>query len=182
MQLLISYQPVVRRLWQCGGAAALLAVLAGCAVVPGAAGSGSGTLARGSAIALAAEAEAAGPGDALIRRALVQQLSARGFVLTADAPMTVHVGLAIRDPGVGFTSGGQAGGDGSVATGAAPVYRGNDLSLCREQAVRLSLAIYRVGADAPAFTSAAEDVVCGALTASKAALLVDTALRPMASD
>lgn len=168
--------------WRRGGALALLLVtLPGCAVVPGAAGSGSGALVAGSTLALPAEQANAGPADAMIRRALVQQLNSKGFVVAADAAMKLHFGLAVRDPAIGFTLDDAVPDERPVAAGEAPAYRNAGVSLCRDEVVRLSIAIYRTGAVAPAFSSAAEDMVCGTLTAGKAALLVDTALRPLAS-
>lgn len=159
----------------------LLPALTGCAVVPGAAGSGSGTLIAGTRLALSADAPDAGPTDALIRRVLAAQLNAKGFVVTADAPSKLHFGLARRDIGIRFGAGEGAKGDAVVATGEAPAYRGNDVLLCRAETVRLSVAIHSSGASIPAFSSAAEDVVCGTLSAGKIALLVDTALSPLGS-
>lgn len=155
-------------------ACAIFAALGGCAVVPGAAGSGAGSVASGGEVAILAEADGTAI-NPLVRAALVQQLQARGMVLADDAPLRLVFAYAERDPGIGFA----ASGRDTVAVGSAPAYRKSPVTLCREKVVRLSVAIIRSDTGKPSYSGVAEDVICGDLSGGKATILAGTALKAL---
>ena len=145
-------------LYQASMIALMAATLLGaCAIIPGPAGSGTGSVSAINRVTFGDGPERPGE-QTLAVEAVRKVLERRGYQVVPDADFRVDVGLAKRAVEVGFRVE-PSSADRGATFEAKPEDR--RLDLCREHVFRLSLAIMDRRNGAIVYRGTAEEVRCG---------------------
>ena len=154
--------------------AVVMLLLAGCAIVPGPRGTGSGRISPGSAIAIAQSGNVAGAIQFAAIDAVRQVMLGQGYQISSQANLIADVGFAVRERSVGFS--------GASAQSQSPARRGDALALCHSRVARMTVSIMDQVQKKVVFRGVSEDQFCDEPDAAKLHFLASVALRGIGNE
>lgn len=153
--------------------------LGSCAVVPGPKVVSDLSSAVGAKIMFATTNSVLSKSDRSAREAVRQILDGQGFEIVANAPISVEVGFAFRDPSIGFGHEDATRLSENLATpfGQSAPRNSRILDVCADKVARLTIVMFDARTEQPVYRGSAEERRCAELDQDNMINMAAAALR-----